>query len=743
MVDNSVLSAPMPSAHDSAGPIRAVSPFVPVASAFDLRHVTAAIRSNLRLIAAIMAAAFAVSILVTLLMTARYTASATVQINDSGGHILDSHSDGEDRDGNGGAGGGDTDRFLQTQTDVLKSKALALRVAQRLNLMGDPRFFASQEASVPDAHASPDLVRAKVQGLLRTNLVVTLPHDSRIVTIAYQSTNPEISAAVANTYASEYIQSNLQRKFDSSSYARQFLSQQLDGARKHLEESERALNSYTRQTGLIVPQAMGANDGKTSGAAGVNSVTTASLLQANAAANEATTRRITAEAHWNAVANLPLMDTPEVIANPTVSALLTQRAQLQADLSQDRSRHLASYPSVLAKESQLAELNRSIRSAATNVRDSVKAEFTAATASEKHLDDEVKTLKSDTLAEQDQTVQYNLLSHDTDSNRQVYDGLLQRYKDLNAVAGASLSNVSIIDPAEPPTIPTSPSLVKNLVLGLLIGLALTTVVVFAKDQFDDSIRVPEDLESKLELRQLGVIPKLHSISPDDALLDPKSSISEAYNSLRGVLLYSTPRGMPQIMQITSAQPSEGKTTTSYAIAVALSRMNKSVLLIDSDLRRPALHRKVDFDNDRGLSVLLTSRVSLASQTVPSEHPGLTFLTSGPIPASPTELLQSTRFEEILHEAASQFEIILIDSPPVLGIADAPIVAPLVDGVLFIVEADRSRRGALKLALRRMKAMNPIMLGAVLTKFDAQKAGSDYYEYYGYSYYQYGNSNTGG
>jgi capsular exopolysaccharide synthesis family protein len=236
---------------------------------------------------------------------------------------------------------------------------------------------------------------------------------------------------------------------------------------------------------------------------------------------------------------------------------------------------------------------------------------------------------------------------------------------------------------------------------------------------------------------LGVVPRTHGEEPEDALADPKSPISEAYNSLRGSLLYSTSTGLPQVLLFTSAQPSEGKTTSSYASAASFARMGKSVLLIDADLRRPSLHRRIGYGNERGLSTLLTNNDPLDTVLMPSGLDRLTLMTSGAIPPSPTELLSGQRLEQILQEAARKFEVVVIDSPPILGLADSPTMAALADGVVFVVEADRSRRGSLKTALRRLRSVRPIILGAVLTKFDPLKAGNRYSEYYGYEYYQYG------
>ena len=248
--------------------------------------------------------------------------------------------------------------------------------------------------------------------------------------------------------------------------------------------------------------------------------------------------------------------------------------------------------------------------------------------------------------------------------------------------------------------------------------------------------MPEDVEGKLGMSLLGVVPKSADDAPDQALLDPKSPISEAYNSLRGSLLYSTPQGLPQIILVTSAQAAEGKTTTSLAIASGFARMGRRVLLIDADMRRPSLQSQMNVSNERGLSTLLTSSDPLEHATLGSAQANLTLLPAGPIPPSPTELLSTARMEDILQTAARQFEVIVVDSPPILGLADAPLMSALVDGVIIVVEADRSRRGALKSALRRLRAMRPVLLGAVLTKCDPLKSANRHSEYYGHAYYQY-------
>ena len=704
-------------------------------SGFDFRYVLATIRANLLLIAAIIIAFLAVSVILTMLQTPRYTAHATIQISGSTARVMGAQQEDAEM-----ALDYDADRSLKTQIEVLKSRALAQRVVQKLKLAGNTKFLASQEVEPFPQGTSAKVMVDVATSLVAGNLSVTLPADSRIAIIAWNSTDPQMSALIANTYASEFIQADLQRKYDSSAYARNFISDQLAQTKQRLEDSERALNAYSREAGLIrTRDALNLGSDNSGGKSAGSSVTTTSLLQINSAANEATARRIAAEGQWQSVANTPVMSTKQVLDSGTVNDLLAQKARVQAELEQDRAQHLEEYPTVKAKRDQLASLDKQIQLSAVNVRNGIHAEYISALETESKLKAQVDHLKNATLSEQDQTVQYALLAREADTNREVYDGLLQRFKQLNASAGISLSNIAVVDNAEVPDGPSSPNLFKNLLMAMFMGAALAAATVFFKDQFDDSIRIPEDVENKLSLSLLGVVPRSDGEEPAEALLDPKSPMSEAYNSLRGSLLYSTSEGLPHVTLVTSAQPSEGKTTSALAIAASFARMNKRVLIIDADMRRPSLHKQVGYGNERGLSSLLTSHDALASVTMPSAQSGLTILPSGPIPPSPTELISTPRMEEILREAASIYDVVIIDSPPILGLADAPTLSALVDGVIFVVEADRSRRGALKMALRRLRSMRPILLGALLTKFDPLKAGNRYSEYYGYDYYQY-NSN---
>lgn len=695
----------------------------------DLRYIVAAVRANLLLIAAIIGTALALALISTLLDTKRYTASASVQINDQSQRVLGNDVETDQIANNGW----DTDRFLQTQVDVLKSRALAERVMKRLRLEGSAAFYTQMEAGKPDPETPPPAIREMTLGLLRGNMEVRLPRNSRIATITFESTDPALSAQVANAFAEDFIQASLQQRFDSSAYARNFVAGQLQDARLRLEDSERNLNAYARQAGLIRPRDLTGNRSGQEDATGGSSVTSASLMQLNAAASEAHANRIAAEARVRALSSKSLLADREALQNPAVQTLFTRRAEVEAKLEDELTRHLDGHPSIRQLRAQLKVIDGQLNLAAQNMRSAAQADFDAALATENQLRAQVEALKASTMAEQDRSVQYNLLAREADTNRALYDGLLQRYKELNASAGISTSNIAIIDRADPPTGPSSPNLLKNMAFALLGGLGLATIATFLRSQFDDIVRVPEDVENKLQLPLLGVVPLAEL---DQQLGDPKSAVCESYNSLRSTLLYSTSEGLPRTLLVSSSQPSEGKTTTSCELARGFARMGRRVLLVDVDLRRPSLHHHLGLTNARGLSSLLTRQDSLDQIVQPGGQENLAVITSGPVPPSPTELIASPLMEQLVEEMAERFDVVIFDSPPILGLADAPLMSALVDGVVFIIESERARHGSLKASLRRLRTMRPVLLGAVLTKFDPAKARHGHSEYSGYDYYRY-------
>lgn len=699
--------------------------------ALDLRRLYVLLRRNVLLILSVMTLFVIGALVFTILATRLYVAEASIQIDMEGDRVLNA------TDLEPSSNLQDADRFLQTQVDALRSRAMAIRVAKELGLFQGTTFFDQMKARVPEPEnlrPRDEQLRNAVIGIIQDNLSISLPRQSRIAVISFESPDPELSAKVANAYASGFIEYNLERKFDSSSYARTFLSGRLDEARERLQKSEEALVAFANQAGIVRTGAV-----RDRGDDGTQvSVTGASLAQLNEAANIATQERIAAEQKWRTVANAPLLSIAEVQANPAAQDLVQKLAEKRAALSEERSRHQESYPTVVSLAAEVSELEAQFIDLATGIKRAIRDKYTTAQASENELLGQVTGLKRAVQGEEESSTRYNILARDLETNRTLYDGLLQRFNEVSAQAGITRNNISIIDLAEVPLVPSSPNALINLAIALLAGGILSFLFVYAREQFDDAVREPQDLEVKLGLSLLGIVPKTDKDADIVTLLDDvKSDVSESYSALRTNLSHSTTSGLPRSLLITSTQPAEGKSTSCYAISRALARLGVRTVLVDVDLRRPSLHRYFGIESGGvGLSSVLTSQATLAEASVLlPDHLGLTFVAAGPIAPSPTELLDSDRMIELLAELRDRYEVVLLDGPPVLGLADAVTLSTKVDAVVMVVEANRSHRGAAKNALRRLRSVKANILGGLLTKFDPKHSGTSYY--YQYEYYYYG------
>lgn len=692
----------------------------------DIPFILATIRSQLLPSILIVALTVAAAVVWTMLQTPKYIATATVQIDDEAGRVLGGEIDSAQAE----SSTYDVDRFLNTQLDVVRSRALAEKVADRLGAAGDARFFAAMQ--VPNGLAPSDRRAAKraATSLLRGTLSVSLPRQSRIALISNESADPEMSARIANAYAEEFIRANLQRKFDSSAYARNFLSDQLAEARVRLENSERELNGYARAAGITRLHTGG---GET---AAVTSVTTESLLQLNTAANAARAARIEAESRWRTMSGGDPLASREVSGNGTVQGLLAQRALVQAELEDERTRHLADHPNVLRLEARARTISTQIDRIVSGLKQGVRAEYESARAAENALNSQVSNLSNEAAGEQDRSVRFTVLEREADTNRALYDALLQRYNELTASAGVASSNISLVDPAIAPTGPSSPRLAINIAYGLFAGMILSGLLILLRLQLDDKVRTPMDVQNKLGLRPLGLVTKSESGDVVEDLQDPKSFVSEAYASLRGAIGFAAGQKLG-VLLVTSMSPAEGKSTTCYALARGYAGENRRVLLIDADMRRPSGHTFFGLTLDRGLSGVLEGKYALEEAVHHIGDPeGLHFLPAGPIPEDPGDLVTSTAMRDLLIKVQDQYEMVIVDSPPVLGLADAPALSAQLPATLLVIEAGSNSPTVLRNSINRLRLAEGRIIGATLTKYDpsvsgAYTGGYDYYYYYRY------------
>jgi len=679
------------------------------------------------IILALLAAALSLGIIATLLTTPLYTATASAQIDQQAERVLGTE------DEQPAAAFQDADRFLQTNIEVLQSRATAVRVAQSLGLLSDDVFIEQMNGNVaPDA--TDQVRRERVVALLLENLAVELPRDSRIARISFRSPNPALSAKVANAFVDNFITGNLQRKFNSTSYARTFLEQQLVPARERLEQSERLVIAYARQAGLIDTQ--GSEEGTANGA-GPNSTTLSSLVGLNNAYANATANRIAAEERLRVAANTPVGALPESYSNSGVQRLYETRAAKAAELQNLSKRYEQDYPTVLQIRAEVEELTRQISAINDDIRRSLSDQYETAREQEQALAAEVERMKEAALAERGRSVEYNTLRRDADSNRAMYEALLQRFQEVSAASGISASNVSVVDRAEPPLNPTSPNLRLNTAIALLLGLFVSLAVVILRELYDDRVQNTSDVERKFGLAALGVIPQFHGdVAIEKELGSPNSVISEAYRSVATAVLLSSARRAPKILALTSAQPGEGKSSSAVGLASAFEGLNKRTLLLECDLRRPSLKNAIDgTDREAGLPGLCEYLARQSDAPVIYHHPKLRFdyILAGAVPPDPVELLGSPLLSSLLEELVESYDHIILDAPPILGLADVPIIASHSEALIFVVEANRSHRGRAKAAIRRVSRFEAPVVGAILTNAPVSSRfgygyGEEYYSY---------------
>jgi len=695
------------------------------------RAVLQAIRRNIVLIGVIMAGTIVAGIVLTLLITPEYKANARVLIEDQADQIIE----GGELQKMGAAW--DTDRFLQTQLGIIKSRSLARIVVQSGGYYNKPEFFEALGVAIPednDRRGGQIAARrqdAAINALLE-NLQVDLPSDSRITTITVTSRDAGLAAKIANLYADRYVEYNLNQKYQSSAYARQFLGDQLSEARSKLTQSERDLNQYARAAGLIRVTSQG--EGGSQEAA--LSVTNSTLMQLNDAASKAVAARITAEDRWNTLAKQPALSVPEVNTNSAIQQLVGEKTRIQGELAEEQSRHLEGYATVKSKRAQIAELDGRINSLAETLKKTAYLDYQSTLEREKSLTARVDALRNEALGEQDRGVQYSVLKRVADTNRTLYETLLSRYNQINATAGAANNNITIVDRAEVPVVPASPKLVINLAVALILGIIFAAAAVLLREIFDDAIRTPDDVERKLNMRLLGLIPNLKDGEDVDATIaDRRSGVSEAYRSLVTNLRYSTATGLPQVLSVTSAREGEGKSTTARTVARDVASLGKKVLLVDMDLRRPTLHRWMGTDGTSGLTDLLTGERNFDQVVKRSEFENLDYMSALPTPPDPALILSGEGVSGFFALARERYDVVIVDSAPLLGLSDAVILASHADGLLFIIDGSGFHRGAVKSALRRLALVNANILGVVLNRFEPRVGDSDY-GYYAYNYYNY-------
>lgn len=675
------------------------------------------------------AAMVLLGLVVTLLMTPKYTAAATIEIARESSQVTSFQ--GVERE----TGPGDQE-FYQTQYGLLRSRSLSERVAAQLRLIDDPKFYALFRVDRKDAAfqlvngrypvAGRDVRQRAAGEILRGNLNVAPVRLSRLVEVRFTSPDAAFAAKVANAWAEGYIQINLERKIQATSYGRNLLRRQLTQQKERLDQSQRQLVAYASRERIInLPGQRGA-DGSTS----ERSIVADDLGTLNSALAQAIAERIAAEARYRETG---AGTSTEALRNPAINTLRQRQAELRAEYQRLMTQFEPSYPTAQAVKSQIDQLARSINTEERRATGSLESDYRSAVERERNLQTRVEQLKSSYLDLRRRSIQYNIFQQEVDTNRALYDGLLQRFKEIGVAGGVGVNNISVVDEADVPQRPSSPRLLINLALSLIAGIALGAGLAFALERTDEAIADPTEVERRLGLALLGTVPKVKGKSPKDALLDRKSDLVDAYLAIQTNLAFTTEHGVPRSFAVTSTRPAEGKSTTALALATTLARGQRKVILVDGDMRSPSVHHLGGVDHLRGLSNFLAGDDKIETLTFDMADLGFTAMSAGPIPPNAAELLTGNRLLILIDRLLETYDHVVIDSPPVMGLADAPLIASRVEGVVFAVESHGIRSTLVKTALGRLMSANARIFGGVLTKFEARRAHYGYGYEYGYGY----------
>jgi polysaccharide biosynthesis transport protein len=668
-----------------------------------------------------------------------YQASARVEVDKESQNILPFQG------GNSYDEYEDEENYIDTQAKILQSETLAFQTIKSLDLGRFPEFGGTPGAATAFTQPGGAAPRPAILGAFLGRLSVRRVPSSQLIEVTFEAEDPQLAAQVVNAHLQNYIEQNFRSKYDATTQASTWLSSELEELRIKVEKSEDARIAYERQNQIWqVDEKQDINSQK--------------LSDLSKAATEAETAQTQEEALYRMATSGNVDALPAAQNNAVIQGLIKRKSDLADAYADALNQYGPNFPRVQRLASQQKELDDDLQKARQNMVDSIREEYSTSQSRVQLLQAALDKQKQEANDQAEKLVQYHILVHDADSNKQLYDGLLQKLKEAGITAGLRSSNIRIVDPALVPTAPSRPQKSRNIMLALLVGLVGGIGLAIFREYLDNTVKSPDDIEALTGLPSLAVVPSVPEMNsmqgrlsrlggdapvpagtnPRVELLSymqPKSQISEAFRALRTSLLLSQADHPPQVILVTSALPREGKTTAAVNLAVTLAQLGDRTLIMDSDLRKPGIRRALNLTvgKDAGLSSYLAGVCGL--DDVMSPHPtisNLTALTTGPVPPSPADLLSSHRMREAIADLRRRFKFIVIDSPPIMAATDAVILSALTDGVLLVVRSGSTPKEAFTRSRDLLAAVKCRLLGVVLNAVDSR--APDYY--YSYRYYPY-------
>jgi succinoglycan biosynthesis transport protein ExoP len=648
----------------------------------------------------------------------------------------------------------DPEPYYQTQYKILKGRDISRRVVRTLHLETVPEFNGTATPSPTPITLLQDL-ETKLMGAVRPAPLVSIEgpksdesadesalvgaflahvsvepvRGSQLVDVAFTAQDPKVAQAAVNALVDEYVASNLQVKLGATDNMLKWLGDELAKQQQKMEASERALAEYREKENAL------SLDDK-------QNIVVSRLNALNDSVTKSKMERVQKETVYNQVKAIATGIAPDAIPviaqNANVAAAKTKLLSLQSDKSKLLERYGERHPSVMTINTQLTDAQRQYDLEVARAVQSVKNEYETAVLQEQTTSRNLDGAKAEASDLNKKGIGYGVLEREAKSNREVYQSLLTREKELRVSANSRTNNVRVVDRAELPKAPVTPGGRRTYLLAIAVGLVLSMGTAFGLDYMNDMVKTPEDVTRRLKLPFLGLVPLTRT---DKHLVLSSTHIphefSESFRTLRTALLSKYPGQGTKTIVVTSSQPLEGKTTTAVNIAMALAYGGARVLLVDADMRRPGLHRPLRLTNERGLSQVLIGQARVRDVIQRTVDPNLLAITAGKTPPNPSELLSSERMKTLLSNLAhGPFDWIIVDTPPVLAVTDAVILAPIVTGVTFIIGAEMTRRRLAERAIETVTQTRPRYTAVVLNRVDFDKNKYYYSRYYGHQYKNY-------
>jgi succinoglycan biosynthesis transport protein ExoP len=652
----------------------------------------------------------------------------------------------------------DLEDYITTQSKILQSETLAMLTVKSMGLDNLPEFGGNPakpvKPSPPGSEAS--LHRPRSLGAFLGRMTIKRVPNSRLLDVTFESTDPSLAARVVNAHLNNFIEENFRSRYEAATQASNWLSGQLNEMKIKVENAEDARLAYERQNQIWTI------DEK-------NDISSQKLADLNKQLTDAQADRINKEAVYQ-LAQAGNYDAISAVRESNViQDILKQQSALSAQYTDAVNQYGPKYPKVVRLQAQLKDLDGLVAREKANIANQMEAEYHGSRQRELLLKNALDAQKTETNQMAEKLVQYNILKREADTNKQLYDGMLQKLKEAGITAGLRSSNIRVVDPALIPSGPSRPNKTRNVMLSILVGLIGGIGLALLREYLDNTVKTPDDVETLARLPSLAVVPSLSNsngkrngrfakllkapvIAGKEGRAElishnmPQSQMSEAFRALRTSLLLSQADHPPQVILMTSALPREGKTTAAVNLAVTLAQLGDKTLLVDADLRKPGINRALSLVDGKhaGLSSYLAGVSSLDLITVP--HPAITNLAAiptGPIPPNPADLLSSRRLTELIAELRTRYKFVVIDSPPIMAATDAVILSVLVDGVLLVVRSGETPKEAFTRTRDLLAGVKCRMLGVVLNAVDASSPDYYYsYRYYPYSYGGYGREEEG-